>query len=145
MHLALAFSSLLLTFVGGALSLPSQADDDPSLRVRGVTYGGSACPQGTVGQFLSVGSPYVLTVLLDNFKFLPNETASNATTVRKNCMISVDILFEPRWQVQVTSETFHCYQNLPSKDISYRFKDVVYYPGGTEQVSPMLFSFLCYA
>ena len=144
MHLALAFSSLLLTFFGGALSLPSLADDEPtSLRVRGVTYGGSACPQGTVGQFFSVGSPHILTVLLDNFGYLPNEIPANATAVRKNCMISVDLLFEPNWQVQVASEDFHCYQDFPSKDISYRFRDTIYYSGGKDQVSLMQFSVLC--
>jgi len=122
LFLALIFSTPIIS----AVPLIPPPD---GVKVRGINYGGSGCPAGSLGQFMNTDS---MSVVLDDFQVtsLPSSPQLN----RKNCRVGVNLIVPTGYKLQVSSEEIDCFQYL-SSTTSFQFKDTIYYDNSTEKVS----------
>ena len=140
MYTALKLSAFLLitgaisSSVSGQSNLPPP--DSTQLTVRNVTYSGNSCPPGSAGSYISAGdapNPVHMHIILDDFRIFVG--AGPVSSNRRECNMSVDVSLPTGYKIQLKSEKFQSFQDFDNKDITYRFRDVVYYGSGTEQVS----------
>lgn len=103
-----------------------------AVSIRGVTYGGSGCPQGSVGQFLSVDQT-TITLIFDKY------IASLGPDVkvdenRKNCQINFDLTYPSGFQYSVFTADYRGYADLES-GVSGQLKSTYYFSGQSQQSS----------
>ena len=114
---------------------PALAEPTPNpgtVRIRGVTYGGSGCPQGSVGQFLSADATTV-TLIFDSYVASLGPSIAVAEN-RKNCQINFDLLYPGGFQYSVFTADYRGYANL-DKGVTGQVKSTYYFSGSNNQVS----------
>src|SRR4051794_35011579 len=138
--IALRFTPFLLVFRTISSALPAQPifppPDGTTILSKGITYGGNSCPQGSVGHVIlngNVQNSVQLAVTLDDFRMFSSISSGNG--LRKECNIAVNLVIPTGYKIQVASDSTESFQSFDNKDITYRFKDTIYYNTGVEQVS----------
>lgn len=127
------FLLLTLAFAATATAIPAAAASsvlpNPSqVSINSIVYGGTGCPQGSLGSFISadrqtfVTSPYIAnnTRLILNFSFtlvFDDYVASIGPGVaitenRKNCQLNIDLEYPSGFQYSIFSQVYRGYVEL---------------------------------
>ena len=79
--------------------------------INAVSYGGSGCPQGSVGTVFSADRT-TLTLIFDSYIASAGPTVP-VTESRKNCQIAADIRVPQGWSYSVASVDYRGFVDLP--------------------------------
>lgn len=101
--------------------------------IRGVTYGGTGCPQGSVGTQIS-SDRTIVTLIFDSYVASIGPGVA-ITESRKNCQLNVDIKYPGGFQYSVLSADYRGYASL-QKGVSGSLKSTYYFSGQSAQVRP---------
>jgi len=129
------FTSILSA---GALALGSfvsaqAAQPDPSqVYVLGIAYGGTGCPQGSVGISLSTDRK-TFTLIFDEY-VASLGPGIRVTENRKNCQINVNLQYPQGFQYSLLSADFRGYVGIDA-GVTATQKATYYFSGITEQAS----------
>jgi hypothetical protein len=100
--------------------------------IRGVTYGGTGCPQGSMSSQIS-SDRTIVTLIFDSYVASVGPGVA-ATESRKNCQLNVDIKYPGGFQYSILSADYRGYAAL-QKGVSGTLKSTYYFSGQTAQVS----------
>jgi hypothetical protein len=109
------------------------APPDASIYIKSFTYGGTGCPYGSVGHFISSNSLSAMVI----FDYMRPAIGPGiaVTENRKNCQISLAIGADPGWRFRVNGRGTWLLMNMSfGKGISAAFKATYYMSGSTNQV-----------
>jgi hypothetical protein len=132
------FSSVYSAAVIGLASAtptPGVASNTPpssGVTINSISYGGSGCPQGTVGSFIS-SDHTTYTLIFDSFVASIGGGAST-TDSRKNCQINVDLHYPSGYQFSVYTQNYRGYVQLDN-GITAVQKANYYFSGSSAQAS----------
>ncbi|KAF2662025.1 hypothetical protein K491DRAFT_700703 [Lophiostoma macrostomum CBS 122681] len=119
-----------------ATILPDVVEGDAppagQVKINGVTYGGTGCPQGTVSSQFSSDRTTV-TLIFDSY-IASIGPGIAVTEQRKNCQLNVDITYPGGFQYSVLSADYRGYASL-EKGVSGTLKSTYYFSGSTDQTS----------
>jgi len=90
--------------------LPTSAPDPSQVTIQSISYGGSGCPQNSVGEFLSADRS-TFTLMFDGFAAQIGPT-TQPSDARKYCQINLDLQYPAGFQFSVLSTTFRGYAAL---------------------------------
>ena len=127
--------NIIALLVGAAAAAPALTERDaPSghdVQIKGLAYGGSGCPAGSVDSSLSTDLT-TLTIIYDQFQAQagPNIQPKD---YRKNCQLNVKLQFPQGWQFSVFKADYRGYANLPKGDTG-SVNANYYFSGSTQQV-----------
>ncbi|KAI8910902.1 hypothetical protein EDD86DRAFT_128463 [Gorgonomyces haynaldii] len=85
----------------------------PGVYIKSVTYGGTGCPQGSVGSLFS-DDKTSLTLLFDSYVASAGPNVP-ITESRKNCQLAADIKVPQGWSYSVAKVDYRGFVNLPAK------------------------------
>jgi hypothetical protein len=107
--------------------------------IRGVSYGGTGCPQGTVSSQIS-SDRTIMTLIFDSY-IASIGPGISVTEQRKNCQLNVDIAYPGGFQYSILSADYRGYSSI-QKGVSGTLKSTYYFSGQTAQVrsSPSSYS-----
>jgi len=109
------------------------AGPDPSqVYLETLSYGGSGCPAGTVGQSIA-DDRTTFTLIFDNYVAAAGP-GTKITDSRKNCQLNLKLHFPQGWQYSIYSTDFRGYVQLDSGAKGTQ-KNIYYFQGDTQQVS----------
>ena len=94
------------------LALSAFAIAPPNVYIAGVSYGGSGCPQGTVGSLFSPDHTS-LTLIFDQYVASAGPGVP-ITESRKACQIAADIRVPQGWSYSIASVDYRGYVDLPA-------------------------------
>ncbi|KAF2840925.1 hypothetical protein M501DRAFT_1010109 [Patellaria atrata CBS 101060] len=128
---ALAAPALVAALPAPGVIIPGVAAPEPSsVKIRAVTYGGTGCPQGTVGSIIS-SDQSTMTLIFDSYVASIGKGVS-VTDNRKNCQINVDLTYPGGFQYSVFGADYRGYAALDA-GITGTLKSTYYFSGQTEQ------------
>ncbi|OCL04504.1 hypothetical protein AOQ84DRAFT_116170 [Glonium stellatum] len=128
----------LLPLVAAAPATPSLGDvysgaPNPStVQIRGISYGGTGCPQGSLSYVISDDRTTV-TLIFDSYVASIGPSIS-VTESRKNCQLNVDITYPGGFQYSVFSADYRGYAAI-DKGVTGVLKSTYYFSGQTAQSS----------
>ncbi|KAJ4364091.1 hypothetical protein N0V83_009546 [Neocucurbitaria cava] len=126
----------LLPLVAAAPALPDQnlGDAPPAgqVTIRGVSYGGTGCPQGTMSSQIS-SDRSVVTLIFDSY-IASIGPGIAVTEQRKNCQLNVDLQYPGGFQYSILSADYRGYSAI-QKGVSGTLKSTYYFSGQTAQTS----------
>ncbi|KAF2748499.1 hypothetical protein M011DRAFT_476503 [Sporormia fimetaria CBS 119925] len=114
---------------------PIELGDVPpagQVTIRGVSYGGTGCPQGTLSSYIS-NDRTIVTIIYDAY-IASIGPGIAITESRKNCQLSVDIQYPGGFQYSILSADYRGYASL-QKGVSGTLKSNYYFSGMQEQSS----------
>ncbi|KAF2124544.1 hypothetical protein P153DRAFT_390583 [Dothidotthia symphoricarpi CBS 119687] len=113
---------------------PFTGDAPPSgqVTIRGVTYGGTGCPQGTMSYQISEDKT-TMTLIFDQYVASVGP-GIEITEQRKNCQLNVDLLYPGGFQYSVFSADYRGYASI-QKGVTGTLKSTYYFSGQTAQSS----------
>jgi len=106
--------------------------DPTQVHINAVTYGGTGCPQGTVGVAIS-DDRTTMTLIFDDYVASIGPGIA-VTENRKNCQLNIDLLYPGGFQYSVFSADYRGYADLDS-GVSGVIKSTYYFSGSTAQTS----------
>ena len=127
---------LLPLAVLAAVVLPStasaQSPDPSEVYVQSISYGGSGCPQGSVGSSFA-NDRKSFTLIFDSFVA---STGPNipVTEGRKNCQINVNLHIPQGFSFSIGTADYRGYVSLPA-GVTGEQKSTYYFQGETTQAS----------
>jgi len=127
---AMKFLALLSTLALAAATPTPAGPNQSDVYVESIAYGGSGCPQGSVGQTIS-DDRTVFTLIFDSYI----AAAGPGTSVldhRKNCQITVNLHVPQGWSYTVGQFTYRGYAQL-SAGQSATQTSIYYFSGESEQ------------
>jgi len=95
-----------------AASSSSALPDPSEVTINSIAYGGTGCPQGSVGSFISTDRT-TFTIIFDSFvaSIGPGVTITNN---RANCQLNIDLEYPSGFQYSILSTEFRGYAQLDS-------------------------------
>lgn len=101
-----------LLYIGFANAANAAGPDPNSNYIQSISYAGSGCPQGTVGQSIS-NDRQTFTLIFDSFVASagPGVPLTEAT---KNCVITLNLHLAPGWTTWVQTVMRRGYVQLPA-------------------------------
>jgi len=99
--------------------------------IRGVSYGGTGCPQGSMSSQIS-SDRTIVTLIFDSY-IASIGPGISVTEQRKNCQLNVDINYPGGFQYSVLSADYRGYSSI-QKGVSGTLKSTYYFSGQTAQV-----------
>ncbi|OBT42040.1 hypothetical protein VE00_07440 [Pseudogymnoascus sp. WSF 3629] len=122
-----------------ALGVPVATGTSSSVRpnpsqvyINSISYGGTGCPQGSVGSFIS-DDRQTFTLIFDSYVASIGPTVA-ATENRKNCQLNLDLQYPSGFQYSIFTTQFRGYAAL-DKGVQGTQKATYYFSGQPEQVS----------
>jgi hypothetical protein len=100
------------------------------VKIRGVSYGGTGCPQGTVGALIS-SDQSTMTLIFDSYVASLGPGVA-VTENRKNCQLAVDIQYPGGFQYSILSADYRGYASI-EKGITGTLKSTYYFSGQQAQ------------
>ncbi|KAF1955096.1 hypothetical protein CC80DRAFT_517280 [Byssothecium circinans] len=100
--------------------------------IRGVTYGGTGCPQGTMSTQIS-SDRTTMTLIFDSYIASIGPGVA-VTENRKNCQLNVEVLYPGGFQFSVLSADYRGYAAI-QKGVEGTLKSTYYFSGQTDQSS----------
>jgi hypothetical protein len=129
-----ALLALLPLVAASPVVVPTQADgpDPGTVRIRGVTYGGSGCPQGSVSVQLSSDQTLV-TLIFDEYiaSIGPDVSVGDQ---RKNCQLNFALTYPGGFQYSVFQADYRGYADLDA-GVTGTMKSTYYFSGQSQQTS----------
>ncbi|CAN9178358.1 hypothetical protein GT037_007292 [Alternaria burnsii] len=126
----------LLPLAAAAPALPNiELGDAPppgQVKIRGVSYGGTGCPQGTMSSQINADRT-IMTLIFDSY-IASIGPGIPVTEQRKNCQLNVDIQYPGGFQYSILSADYRGYSAI-QKGVSGTLKSTYYFSGQTEQTS----------
>jgi len=130
---ATILSALALFATANPLASLEDTGPDPSqVYIQAMTYGGSGCPQGSVGQSIS-DDRQTFTLIFDNYVASVGQGIA-ITESRKNCQLNIKMHFPQGWTFSLLSSDYRGYAQL-DKGVNGLQKSTYYFAGQTNQVS----------
>ncbi|ELR07643.1 hypothetical protein VC83_02450 [Pseudogymnoascus destructans] len=115
-----------------ATGTSSSVRPNPSqVYINSISYGGTGCPQGSVGSFIS-DNRQTFTLIFDSYVASIGPTVA-ATENRKNCQLNLDLQY-PSGQYSIFTTQFRGYAVL-DKGVQGTQKATYYFSGQPEQAS----------
>jgi len=125
--------ALGVTIAAGATATSSATGPNPSdVSIASIAYGGTGCPQGSVGQFISADRE-TFTLIFDDM-VASIGTGVAVTDERVNCQLNIDLEYPSGFQYSVLSTTFRGYASLDSGVTGVQ-QATYYFSGSSEQAS----------
>ncbi|KUJ16984.1 uncharacterized protein LY89DRAFT_646060 [Mollisia scopiformis] len=121
--------------LGINLGVPTQnsTGPDPSqVTINSISYGGTGCPQGSVGSFISTDRT-TFTIIFDTF-VASLGTGVAVTENRKNCQLNVNLQYPSGFQYSVLGTTFRGYADLTA-GVNGVQSATYYFSGSSTQAS----------
>jgi len=116
-----------------AASTSAAAGPDPSeVYINSISYGGTGCPQGSVGSFISADRQ-TFTLIFDSYVASIGPGVA-VTDNRLNCQLNIDLEYPPGFQYSVLGTTFRGYAGL-DKGVTGVQSALYYFSGSATQVS----------
>ncbi|XMA16599.1 hypothetical protein WAI453_009390 [Rhynchosporium graminicola] len=106
--------------------------DPAKVTINSITYGGTGCPQGSVGSFIS-GDRSTFTLIFDSM-VASIGTGVAVTENRKNCQLNINLQYPSGFQYSVLSTEFRGYADLQA-GISGVQQATYYFSGSSAQAS----------
>ncbi|KAF2679872.1 hypothetical protein K458DRAFT_313346 [Lentithecium fluviatile CBS 122367] len=100
--------------------------------IRGVTYGGTGCPQGTMSSQISADRT-IMTLIFDAYIASIGPDVK-PTENRKNCQLNVDIQYPGGFQYSILSADYRGYAAI-QKGVTGTLKSTYYFSGSQDQSS----------
>lgn len=100
--------------------------------INSISYGGTGCPQGSVGDYIS-DDRQTFTLIFDSYVASIGPGVP-ATENRKNCQLNLDLQYPSGFQYSVFTTQFRGYAAL-DKGVSGLQKATYYFSGQADQVS----------
>ncbi|KAF2875863.1 hypothetical protein BDV95DRAFT_626260 [Massariosphaeria phaeospora] len=126
----------LVPLVAAAPAIPAiELGDAPPagmVKIRGITYGGNGCPQGTMSNQISADRSTV-TLIFDSYIASIGPGVALAEQ-RKNCQLNVDIEYPGGFQFSILSADYRGYASL-EKGVTGTMKSTYYFSGQQDQSS----------
>jgi hypothetical protein len=138
------FATITTLFAGLAAAIPVMEVNSPELderqlapsghevEIRGVSYGGSGCPGGSVGYQIS-DDRTTITLLYDEFIAQAGSGIAPKDR-RKNCNLNLKLQYPQGWQFSVFRADYRGHVTLPA-GATGRATANYFFSGGTGQVS----------
>ncbi|KAF2027760.1 hypothetical protein EK21DRAFT_71316 [Setomelanomma holmii] len=127
---------LAFPLLATAAVLPGQELGDPppagQVTIRGVTYGGTGCPQGSMSSQISADRT-IVTLIFDSY-IASIGPGIAVTEQRKNCQLNVDIQYPGGFQYSILSADYRGYSAI-QKGVTGTLKSTYYFSGQTDQTS----------
>jgi hypothetical protein len=101
------------------------------VQIKGVTYGGTGCPQGTVSSQFS-DDRTTMTLIFDSYIASIGPSIA-VTEQRKNCQLNVHLTYPGGFQYSVLSADYRGYAAI-QKGVTGTLKSTYYFSGQTDQV-----------
>jgi len=121
----------LLAAAAFAVATPTPGGPDKSkVYVESISYGGTGCPQGTVGQSIS-DDRTVFTLIFDSFVASIGPGVP-VTENRKNCQINVNLHIPQGWSYTIADVTYRGYVQLAAGHTATQ-SSLYYFSGSTQQ------------
>lgn len=124
---AVAAFALLIPAVASA-----QSPNPNEVYVQSITYGGSGCPQGSVGSSFA-NDRKSFTLIFDSF-VASQGPGVPVTENRKNCQMSVNLHVPNGFQFSIGTADYRGYVSLPA-GVTARQKSTYSFAGSSAQVS----------
>jgi hypothetical protein len=131
------FHSLLLV-TGLAACLHAAGPNPADVYVQSISYGGTGCPQGSVGQSIS-DDRSVFTLIFDSY-IASSGPSIPITESRKNCQININLHIPQGWALSIGNVTYRGYAQLPA-GVTGQQSAIYYFAGAVQQAigrTPML-------
>ncbi|KUJ19422.1 uncharacterized protein LY89DRAFT_642471 [Mollisia scopiformis] len=130
------FSALLtLALAVAALAAPAPTSPAPpagQVSIKSITYGGTGCPQGSVGSFIS-DDKQTFTLIFDNYVASIGPGVA-VTENRKNCQINLDLSYPSGFQYSVFNTVYRGYVGIDA-GVTARQQSTFYFSGQSAQCS----------
>ncbi|KAK3077640.1 hypothetical protein LTS18_009693, partial [Coniosporium uncinatum] len=128
-----AASPIIDPKVDHVLEAPQAAAPDPgSVHIRQVSYGGTGCPQGSVGYTIATDLSTV-TIIFDSYLATIGPDVKVQET-RSNCQLNFDLTYPGGFQFSVLSADYRGYAQL-DKGVKGTMKSNYYFSGQSKQTS----------
>jgi len=101
--------------------------------INGITYGGTGCPQGSVGSFISADKQ-TFTLIFDEM-VASSGPGTTITDQRKNCQLNIDLQYPSGFQYSVLNTDFRGYAYLPKATDTGVQQATYYFSGSSAQAS----------
>jgi hypothetical protein len=127
--------SLLRFALLATVALPSTALAQPNpneVYVQSISYGGTGCQQGSVGNSFS-NDRKSFTLIFDSY-IASSGPSVPVTENRKNCQMNVNMHIPQGFSYSIAQFDYRGYVQLP-KGVSAEQKSIYYFQGETEQAS----------
>jgi len=122
----------LISSIAALAGMAAAQVDLSQVYVENITYGGTGCPQGTVGIQLNKAKT-TFTLILDEYvAFIGPGVA--VTQSRKNCQISVSLHYPSGFQYSILSADYRGFVDL-DKGVTATQKANYYFSGEVQQAS----------
>jgi len=130
---ALALVALVAAVPADRVILDDDNTPNPNeVYVRSISYGGSGCPQGTVGSSFS-NDRKSFTLMFDSFVASSGPGVA-VTESRKNCQLNVNLMLPNGFSYSVASFDYRGYVGLPA-GVSAEQRSTYYFQGEVSQAS----------
>jgi hypothetical protein len=126
---------VMFVLVGSAFASKGYAQTGPDPRqvyIQSVTYGGTGCPQGSVGNSIA-SDRSSLTLIFDRFVASVGPGVP-ITEARKNCQINLNLHIPQGWAFSIATFDYRGYVQLAAGQRATQ-KAIYYFQGETTQAS----------
>jgi len=131
MFLVVVLATFALALPAAESATASTITPDPSeVYLNGIAYGGTGCPQGTVGSYISADRQ-TFTLIFDQYVASIGPGVA-ITETRKNCQLNLDLHYPGGFQYSVFSTIYRGYVSL-DKGVTARQSATYYFSGETSQ------------
>ncbi|CZS93212.1 uncharacterized protein RAG0_03596 [Rhynchosporium agropyri] len=133
-------SLFTLVFAAAALASPLDSSETntgsvappTSVTIKNIVYGGTGCPQGTVGSFISPDRT-TFTLIFDRFVASLGPGVP-VTENRKNCQLNLELQYPGGFQYSISSTMYRGYVDV-EKGVTGRQQATYYFSGQSNQIS----------
>ncbi|RDL34411.1 Uncharacterized protein BP5553_07539 [Venustampulla echinocandica] len=115
-----------------ATSAPAVTPDPSQVSIAGITYGGTGCPQGSVGSYIS-GDRQTFTLIFDRYVASLGPGVA-ITENRKNCQLNINLKYPGGFQYSVFNTVYRGYIGIDA-GVSGVQSTTFYFSGGTYPTS----------
>lgn len=131
------FLLLTLAFAATATAIPAAAASsvlpNPSqVSINSIVYGGTGCPQGSLGSFISADRQ-TFTLVFDDYVASIGPGVA-ITESRKNCQLNIDLEYPSGFQYSIFSQVYRGYVELDA-GVTGLQEATYYFSGETAQTS----------
>jgi len=115
-----------------ATSTSAVGPNPSDVTINGISYGGTGCPQGTVGSFISADRS-TFTLIFDSYVASIGPGVA-ITDNRLNCQLNIDLQYPAGFQYSVLGTVFRGYAGL-DKGVTGVQQATYYFSGSSTQVA----------
>ncbi|KAK0127288.1 hypothetical protein ONS96_006838 [Cadophora gregata f. sp. sojae] len=130
--LVLAATAVASPVLLGNVDTGSAAPPPNQVTIKNLVYGGSGCPQGSVGSFISPDRQ-TFTLIFDRFVASIGPGVAVAEN-RKNCQLNLELQYPGGFQYSILSTMYRGYVDV-DKGVTGRQQNTYYFSGQSNQIS----------